>query len=146
MSAADRFGLQCLLAGAPKPMCSRIHTAKTRAGSRAIRLRRFGPQSRVNSCDMSSRVETMTNPRVCLSVRNSNCQKKYYYFSINTKRRNSENTWTVCGNPVPSIFAHLGVLLINKHLDMFRCGTPLASLVLPTRVPRYWCSRNVNKS
>jgi hypothetical protein len=145
MSAVDRLGLQCLLAGAPKPRSSRIHKAKTRAASRAVRLRRCGPQSRVNSYGISFRVERMIGPRVCVSVVNSNSQKKYYYFSIDTKRRNSEKTWTICGNPAPSIFAYF-IRLTNKHLDMFRNGTQLDGRDLPARVPGYWCSRNVNKS
>lgn len=139
MSAADRFGLRLLPANAQGPAHSRSHKAKNPVNPRAIRLHRFGPQSRVNSCSILSRVETIVTRSHYRSARAISRRNKYHYSGINTERRNSENSCTNCGNLAPSISTHFRMSLINKHLDLFQNGPPLANHVPPARVRKYWC-------
>ena len=139
MPAAERFGLRFSLAILRQPATSRGHQAKTQVESRTIRIHRFGPHSRINSCGIPSRVETIIprRTRVTLITTCGSCE--YHYCSINTERRNSENCWSNCGNLAPSISTHFRILLKNKHLDLFQDGPLLANCAPPARVPVYWC-------
>jgi len=141
MAATDRCGLLSSVANACKSARARSHEAKTQAIPRAIRFHRFELQSRVNSCDMSSRVETIILRRLSRSalLRAINGRGSYHYCSINPQRRNSENSWSICGNPETSDSADFRTPLINKHLDLFQNGPPLANDVSPARVLMYWC-------
>ena len=139
MAATDRFGLRLSLAGVRKPARSSGQKAKTRAQSRNTQLHCFELRNHINSCYTSSRVETII-PRRARVIALTTCKRrKYYYRSINTERRNSENSWSNCGNPAPSNSTHFRILLINKHLGFLQIGPPLANYVPPARVLMYWC-------
>jgi len=131
MATTDRFELRSS-PNARKSAAWR-HNAKTQANPRAIRLHRLGPQGRVNSYDISSRIETIIVRRLHASarLRTINGRGSYHYCSINTERRNSENCWSNCGNLAPSISTHFRILLKNKHLDLFQDG-PLLANCAPT--------------
>jgi hypothetical protein len=127
MAATDRFGLRSWR-NSRKSAHAWSHNAKTQVKPRAIRLHRFGPQGRVNSYDISSSVETIIVRRLYASarLRTLNGRGPYHYSSINPQRRNSENCWSFCGNPATSNSADFRTPLINKHLDLFQNGPPLA--------------------
>jgi hypothetical protein len=139
MAAADRFGLRFSLANACKPASGWGQKAKTLAKNGAIRLDRIQPNLRINSCGIVSRVETVIPRRVCARPLTISVRSEYHYCSINAERRNSENCWSFCGNPATSISADFRIPLINKHLDLFQNGPPLANCVSPARVLTYWC-------
>ena|GEM_PF-5528646 len=141
MFAADRFGLRFSLADACKPARSWSHEAKTQAKTYAIRLHRFGSCGRVNSCGISSRVETVIAQSSCIGVHAGISRPKYHYCSINTDGRTSENRWSICGNTVPWHCASFRIPLINKHLDLSQNGPPLANYSPPARVLLYWCPK-----
>ena len=140
MAITDRFELRSS-SNARKSARARSHKAKTQAKPRAIGLHRLDTQGRVNSYDISSRVETIIVQRLHASacLRTINGRGSYHYCSINPQRRNSENCWSFCGNPGTSNSANFRTPLINKHLDLFQNGPPLANCVSPARVLLYWC-------
>jgi hypothetical protein len=140
MAATDRFGLRSSR-NARKSAHAWCHKAKTKAKPRAIRLHWLGQQDRVNSYDISSRVETNIVRRLHPSARlpSINTRGPYHYCSINPQRPNSENSWSICGNPETSDPADFRTPLINKHLDLFQNGPPVANCVSPARVLMYWC-------
>jgi hypothetical protein len=131
MAATDRSGFGFLPANAGEPANAWDQKAKTQANPRAVRLHRFGPGSRVDSCGISSRVETINPRRTRVTQLTTRGSCEYHYCSINTERRNSENCWSICGNPVPSIFTHLHTPLIIKHLGLFQIGPSRANCVSP---------------
>jgi hypothetical protein len=139
MAAVDRFGLRFSLANACWPASSWGKKAKTLAKTSAVRLDRIRPNLRVNSCGNASRAETIIPRRLYVSLLTTSGRNQYHYCSINPQRRNSENTWSICGNPVPWNCADFRIPLTNKHLDLFQNGPPLASYVPPARVLTYWC-------
>jgi hypothetical protein len=127
MATTDRFELRSS-ANARKSAAWR-HNAKTQAKPRAIRLHRLGPQGRVNSYDISSRIETIIVRRLHASARLRTIDGRgpYHYCTINPRRRNCENCWSFCGNPGTSNSAGFRTPLINKHLDLLQNGPPLAN-------------------
>jgi hypothetical protein len=135
MAATDRFGLRFLIPNAR----TRRYKAKTQAKRRAGQLRRFGAQGRVNSCGISSRVETTIAPRLHGAIHTTGGRERYYYCSINTERRNSENTCSNCGNRVPLISKDFRDLMVNKDLDSIQIGPILAKSVVPALVRLYGC-------
>lgn len=139
MAAADRFSVRFSPAKARNSASSRGHKAKMRGVSRPIQIQKFEPLSRVNSCAIPSRVETNVPRYGFVTLRTACDVFEYHYCSINTERRNSENCWSYCGNPTPSISTYVRISLKNKHLDLFQNGPPLAKYVPPARVHMYWC-------
>jgi len=125
MATTDRFELRSS-PNARKSAAWR-HNAKTQANPRAIRLHRLGPQGRVNSYDISSRIETIIVRRLHASarLRTINGRGSYHYCSINPQRRNSGNCWSSCGNPGTSNSADFRISLTNKHLELFQCARDL---------------------
>jgi hypothetical protein len=139
MATADHFGFRFSLANARNPASSWGQEAKTLAKTSAFRLHRYGACTRINSCYTESRVETITPREFCVRPLTATARCQYHYCSINPQRRNSENCWSFCGNPAPSISTDFRIPLTNKHLDLFQNGPTLANYVPPAQVLMYWC-------
>jgi hypothetical protein len=139
MAAANRFGFRFSLANAGRPASGWGQKAKTLAKICAIRLDRIQPDERIYSCGIASRAETIMSRRICVSLLSSSGRGQYCYCSISAERRHSENCWSNCGNPVPSISTDFRIPLKNKHLDLFQNGPRLANRLVPARVLMYWC-------
>ena len=137
--AEDSFGLRFSLARVRKLASSWGHKAKTQAKLLSVRAYRSGPQSRVNSCGTPSRIETIIAQVRCANVHTRSFGRTYHYSSINTERRNSEKSCSNCGNLAPCKSIHFCISLINKSLDFFQSGPPLANHLPPAQVRPYWC-------
>jgi hypothetical protein len=146
MATTDRFALRFLIANLRKRARSRGHNVNARAESSSIQLHSFSLRSRVNLCGISSRVETTISRRARVTQLSTRGSRECHYCSINTERRNSENCWSFCGNPGTSNSANFRTPLINKHLDLFRNGPPLASYGATRPSTYVLVSRNVVKS
>jgi hypothetical protein len=131
MAAASRFGLRTSSANAGKPASGWCQKAKTLAKICTVRSDQIQPNHRINSCGIASRVETIISQRFCVNLLTPIGSSQYHYCSINTERRNSENSCTNCGNPNPSICTDLHILLKYKHLDLSQNGPRLAKYVSP---------------
>jgi hypothetical protein len=134
MSATDRSGLGFSRANTDESASARDPRGKTQAKVHAFRFHLFGSARRVNSCGMSSRVETMIVRNMYVSVRTASGRGPYHYCGINTLRRNSENTCRNCGNPTPLISACFRIAVINKDLDLFQNGPIVANHVPPAQL------------
>ena len=139
MPERNRFRLRFSLANARRSASSWGHMAKMRAESRLTQLHRFEQRIRINSCGISSLVETIILRRICVRLLTISARSRYHYCSINLRGRNSENCWSICGNPAPWNCADFLIPLTRKHLDLFQNGPPLANYVPPARVLMYWC-------
>lgn len=139
MVAANPFRLRFSRASANEPASGWGQKAKALAKTCAIWLDRIQPNDCICSCGIASRAETIMSRRICVSLVTSSGRAQYCYCSISAERRHSENCWSICGNPVPSISSDFRIPLKNKHLDLFQNGPRLANCLLPARVLMYWC-------
>jgi len=147
MAAADRFMLRLSPANAVETKGSWRKKATALTGNYAARVFRIDAGKGMHPYFTESRVETI-NPRIrsrsMFTARTADIRPPYHYYGIKVNGRYSENSCRYCGNLAPSTFVVSRSRLINKHLDLFQNGPPLANCVLPARVLEYWCPNSLS--
>ncbi len=101
----------------------------------------------INLCQKMSRVETIIRPihaRTAIVTIAAGVYSRYHYVGITPSGPKSENCCTNCGNLAPSILMVICSSFINKQLDLFQNGPPLANRVAPAQVRLYWCPRTLS--
>lgn len=147
MAAADRFMLRLSLANAVETKGSWRKKATALTGNYAARVCRVEASEGMHPYFTESLVETI-NPRIRLlttfTARTADIHPQYHYCSTKVDGRYSENSCRYCGNLATSNSGGSRRRLINKHLDLFQNGPPLANCVLPARVLAYWCPNRLS--